>query len=63
MINNVIEYARNNHIKTIRLDALSSNLIAQKVYLSSGFKYCGKQHLYTANTGMTDFDFYELFLG
>ena len=45
--------------KTLRLDALKSNLPAQKIYEKAGFVYMGEQRLYAENTGMTDFLYYE----
>ena len=45
--------------KALRLDALKSNLPAQKMYEKAGFTYRGEQRLFTENTGMTDFLYYE----
>ena len=50
---------RSSGKKALRLDVLSSNLPAQRMYESEGFEYMGKQHLYAENTGWTDFLFYE----
>ena len=54
-----ISLAKANGMKAIRLDALASNLPAHKLYERLGFVYRGKQHLYAANTGWTDFFFFE----
>ncbi len=51
--------ARSCGKKVLRLDALASNLPAQKMYEKAGFLYRGKQFLYAENTGWTDFLFYE----
>jgi ribosomal protein S18 acetylase RimI-like enzyme len=45
--------------KALRLDALKSNLPAQKMYEKAGFIYRGEQRLYAENTGMTEFLYYE----
>ncbi|MDO4986024.1 MAG: GNAT family N-acetyltransferase [Prevotella sp.] len=54
-----IRLAQNNGMQAIRLDALASNTPAHKIYERLGFEYRGKQHLYAANTGWTDFYFFE----
>ena len=54
-----ISLAKANGMKAIRLDALASNLPAHKLYERLGFVYRGKQHLYAANTGWTNFFFFE----
>ena len=60
MIREAIRLAKTNGMKAIRLDALTSNTPAHKIYKSLGFEYRGQQHLYAENTGWTDFYFFEL---
>ena len=55
-----IRIARDHGMRSVRLDALSTNTPAHKIYEGLGFEYRGKQHLYAENTGWTDFYFYEL---
>ena len=62
MIDEAILLAENQRKKSLRLDALASNLPAQHMYLKKGFQYRGKQNLYAENTGWTDFFFYEYVL-
>ena len=59
MIREAIRIAQNNGMKSIRLDALASNIPAHKLYERLGFENRGKQHLYAENTGWTDFYFFE----
>lgn len=47
----------------VRLDALSSNVPAQRMYEGMGFIYRDRKNLFAENTGWTDFFFYELILG
>ena len=54
-----MEIAVKNGKKALRLDALKSNLPAQKIYEKAGFVYMGEQRLYAVNTGMTEFVYYE----
>ncbi len=60
MVREAIKLAKENGMKTIRLDALASNIPAHKLYERLGFEYRGKQHLCAENTGWTDFYFFEL---
>ena len=57
-----IQKAREMGKKAVRLDALSCNLPAQKLYRSMGFAEVGTACWQSANLGWTDFVLYELFL-
>jgi len=59
MIRESINIAKREKKKAVRLDALASNTPAHQMYVSLGFEYRGKQHLYADNTGWTDFLFFE----
>ena len=54
-----LRIAGENGKKALRLDALKSNLPAQRMYGKLGFSYRGEQYLYAENTGWTDFLYYE----
>ncbi|MCH5193614.1 MAG: GNAT family N-acetyltransferase [Oscillospiraceae bacterium] len=51
MVQKVIETARENGIKTIRLDVLDGNLPAEKTYVKSGFKYVDTIDMFYENEG------------
>lgn len=55
----VIRHAANIGKKAVRLDALSCNEPAHKLYESLGFRRCGVQNWYAENTGWIDFYLYE----
>lgn len=57
-----IQNARKIGKKAVRLDALSCNLPAQKLYRSMGFAEVGTARWQSANLGWTDFVLYEYFL-
>ena len=59
ILDEAMEIAVKNGKKALRLDALKSNLPAQKMYEKAGFIYRGEQRLYAENTGMTEFLYYE----
>jgi ribosomal protein S18 acetylase RimI-like enzyme len=59
LIDEAVKIAKDNKKKALRLNALSSNIPAQKLYVKKGFVYCGTLNLYAENTGYTDFLFYE----
>ena len=58
----IFSIARKNGKKALRLDALASNSPTHRLYKNKGFVYRGTQNLYVANTGHTDFLFFELVL-
>ncbi|MEZ7589286.1 GNAT family N-acetyltransferase [Veillonella atypica] len=55
-----IAYAKQNHQKAIRLDVLKGNVPAEKLYSSMGFKYLHTLPMYYEDTGLTDYELYEL---
>ena len=59
ILDEAMEIAVRKGMKALRLDALKSNLPAQKMYEKAGFIYRGEQRLYAENTGMTEFLYYE----
>ena len=60
MMREIISLAKKSERKAIRLDALATNIPAQRLYEKLGFVYRGKQTLFAENTGWTDFLYYEL---
>lgn len=58
----IIELSRSMNKKALRLDALSCNTPAHKLYEELGFSRRGKKHWYADNVGWTDFYLYELVL-
>ena len=62
MIEGVIEMARAQGKKAVRLDSLASNIPAQHMYKKNGFVYRGTRNQYAENTGLTDFYYYEYIL-
>ena len=59
---NVIELAKNNHSKAIRLDALSCNTPAHRLYQLIGFRKIGVCNWYVDNVGDAEFYLFELLL-
>lgn len=62
MMKNVCELCRSLGKKAYRFDTLASNLPAQKLYDSLGYKRIAERHWYACNTGWTDFILYEVLL-
>lgn len=58
----VIELCRSENKKAVRLDALSCNSPAHRLYQSLGFEKRGQQRWFTDNIGWTDFFLFELIL-
>lgn len=59
ILEEAMKIAVRNGKKALRLDALKTNLPAQRMYEKAGFLYRGEQRLYAENTGVTDFLYYE----
>ena len=51
MMREIISLAKKSERKAIRLDALATNIPAQRLYEKLGFVYRGKQNLFAENTG------------
>ena len=62
MVAKAIEMAKNNSLIAIRLDVLIKNTPAAKLYTSMGFKYIDSVKIYYEDTGLADFQLYELIL-
>jgi len=62
LVSFVITYAKENKQKAIRLDVLKGNVPAEKLYSSMSFKYICTLPMYYEDTGLTDYELYELSL-
>lgn len=60
LVRYAIAYAKQNHQKAIRLDVLKGNVPAERLYSSMGFKYLHTLPMYYEDTGLTDYELYEL---
>lgn len=58
----VIEFARREGKKAVRLDALEGNDPAHKLYQDLGFTHHGVKNWYVSNLGHADFHLYEYVL-
>ena len=63
IMSNAAKIAKNNNSKSIRLDALSCNAPAHRLYQAMGFKKTGVCRWYAENVGNTEFYLFELLLG
>lgn len=59
MVQHVIDMARKNEIKTIRLDVLGGNIPAERVYMKMGFHYLATLQMFYEDTGWTDYKVFE----
>ncbi|MBQ7547098.1 MAG: GNAT family N-acetyltransferase [Clostridia bacterium] len=62
MVRFVMELARRNRQKVIRLDVLKGNVPAERLYAGMGFRYLHTLPMYYADTGWTDYELYEYVL-
>ena len=59
MVRKVLEDARSEGQKAVRLDVLGGNLPAERLYLKCGFQYMDTVSMFYEDTGWTDFKLYE----
>nr|WP_300307305.1 GNAT family N-acetyltransferase [uncultured Anaerostipes sp.] len=59
MVQKVINTAREQKIKTIRLDVLEGNIPAEQVYTQMGFVYCSTIKMFYEDTGWTNYRLFE----
>lgn len=59
LVRKAIELARENGIRTIRLDVLGGNIPAERVYTGMGFVYRDTLKMFYEDTGWTDFKLFE----
>lgn len=62
MVRSVIDAARKDQIRTIRLDVLEGNIPAEKAYTKMGFAYRGTIQMFYEDTGWTNFRLFEVLL-
>jgi len=62
MVASVIEICGKGFIRAIRLDVLKKNIPAAKLYTSMGFRFIDAVKIYYEDTGLADFELYELTL-
>ncbi len=59
MVKTAFDIAREQKLKTVRLDILKGNLPAKKAYLAMGFRYVDTVEMFYEDTGWTDYEGYE----
>lgn len=62
VVQDMIELAKATGKKTIRLDILSGNIAAERLYTKMGFQYVQEKDMFYEDTGWTKFVMYELVL-
>ena len=59
MVQKAIELGKSAKAKAIRLDVLSGNYPAERLYRKLGFKYVDTVQMFYENSGLTDFLLFE----
>lgn len=62
MVRHVMETARKNNLKAIRLDVLEGNVPAEAAYISVGFQYIDTLSMFYEDTGWTRYKLFEYVL-
>ena len=59
VVENILNIARAEHKKAVRLDVLGACKPAERLYISCGFKFVEVKEMYYEDTGWTDFKMFE----
>ena len=60
VVENILNLARAEHKKAVRLDVLGACKPAERLYISCGFKFVEAKEMYYEDTGWTEFKMFEL---
>lgn len=60
LVEKSVEYAKEIGKRAVRLDTLTTNITAQKMYREAGFTLVEKKNLYTRHAGYVDYLYYEI---
>ena len=58
-VKNLISYAKLENIEAIHLDVIDKNILADKLYIRSGFKYVSTENIFYEVVGNRQFRMYE----
>ena len=59
VVEEILQYARVNGKKAVRLDILGQNAVAEKLYTKCGFQFVQAKTMFYEDTGWTEFKMYE----
>jgi len=62
IVSKIIEICEQRSVKVIRLDVLKKNIPAAKLYSAMGFQHIASIQMFYEDTGLADFELYELVL-
>lgn len=60
VVENILNIAREEHKKAVRLDVLGACKSAENLYISCGFQFVEAKEMYYEDTGWTEFKMFEL---
>lgn len=60
IVEEILQYARSQGKKAVRLDILGKNEVAEKLYTKCGFKFVQAKTMFYEDTGWTEYKMYEL---
>lgn len=60
VVTEIIKLSHENNKKAVRLDIVSINKIAEKLYTSFGFEFVAEKAIYYVDTGRVNYKMYEL---
>ena len=60
IVKEILDYAKTEGKKTVRLDILGTNTTAEKLYTGCGFLFVQAKIMFYEDTGWTEYKMYEL---
>ena len=60
VVENILELARSEHKKAVRLDVLDACKAAERLYTRCGFRFVEAKNMFYEDTGWTEYKMFEL---
>ena len=60
VVENILNIARKEHKKAVRLDVLGAWKVAERLYVSCGFQFVEAKEMFYEDTGWTEYKMFDL---
>lgn len=60
IVKNILDIARAEHKKAVRLDVLGACKAAERLYINCGFQFVEAKEMFYEDTGWTEYKMFEL---
>lgn len=59
LVEEILKYAKSENKKSVRLDILGTNIVAEKLYTKCGFRFVQVKTMFYEDTGWTEYKMFE----